>query len=117
MKISEGDYIKVNIVDTRYYGVLFKYGKQEGLIHVSELSNDFVFSITSILAPGDKAVVKVLKIERNGFIRASLKQVPEDKYSVTKAPIDEIIDTGPDRLLEKLPTWIESALKEMDKYE
>ncbi len=116
VKISEGDYIKVNIEDIRYYGVLFSCGKRTGLVHVSELSDDFVFNIGSILAPGDKAVVKVLKIENNGFIRASLKQVPEDKRFIEKKPVEKIVDSGPERLLNKLPEWIDKTLKEMDKY-
>ncbi len=116
MRVKEGDYISVTISDIRYYGVFFKYGKLNGLVHISELSDEFVSDLREILSTGDKAVVKVLKIERNGFIRASLKQVPEDKMEIIKVPKPVIIDRGADNLIAKLPEWIENTLKETDKY-
>ncbi|MCD8204452.1 MAG: S1 RNA-binding domain-containing protein [Coprobacillus sp.] len=116
MRIKENDYIEVTINDIRYYGVFFKYGKLSGMVHVSEMSDEFVSNIREILSPGDKAVVKVLKIEKNGFIRASLKQVPEDKAKIVKTPREVFIDHGADTLLEKLPSWIENTLKEMNQY-
>jgi len=50
---------------------------KEGLVHVSELSREFVKDIYSVVKPGEKMKVKVLSIDESGKIRLSRKAALE----------------------------------------
>ena len=45
----------------------------EGLVHISQLSNERVKNVTDILQEGDEVMVKVLEIDKQGKIRLSRK--------------------------------------------
>lgn len=56
------------------FGAVVEFpGGKSGLIHVSELKDEFVENVNSILKEGDRVKVKVLKVE-NGKTSLSLKQ-------------------------------------------
>jgi len=46
----------------------------DGLVHISELSDQRVKSVSDVLAEGDEVLVKVLSIDRQGKIRLSRKE-------------------------------------------
>jgi len=50
---------------------------QEGLVHVSELSNDFIRTVTDVVRIGDKVKVKVIAIDDFGKIKLSRKALLE----------------------------------------
>lgn len=52
---------------------------KDGLLHVSEISSDFVKDVSSVLKEGDIVKVKVIKIDEEGRINLSKKQVDEGK--------------------------------------
>ena len=67
-----------------------------GLIHISEISQGFVKDIHEYLSEGDTVRVKVVKIDENGRISLSIKQVdppdptasntrPERRYAASAA--------------------------------
>ena len=45
----------------------------EGLVHISQLSNERVKSVTDVLHEGEEVMVKVLEIDKQGKIRLSRK--------------------------------------------
>jgi polyribonucleotide nucleotidyltransferase len=45
----------------------------DGLVHISQLSNERVQNVTDVLKEGDKVLVKVLEVDRQGKIRLSRK--------------------------------------------
>lgn len=49
----------------------------DGLLHVSEVSKERIRAVEDVLKEGDEVVVKCLKIERDGKIRLSRKEVLE----------------------------------------
>ncbi len=49
-------------------------GGKSGLIHVSELKNEFVKEVTDVVKIGDSVTAKVIKVD-NGRIDLSLKQM------------------------------------------
>ncbi len=51
--------------------------KQEGLVHISELSPERVESVSSVVKPGDKVTVKVIEIDDQGRINLSIKQAAD----------------------------------------
>jgi len=46
----------------------------DGLIHISELSDKRVKSVSDVLKEGDEVMVKVISIDRSGKIRLSRKE-------------------------------------------
>lgn len=46
----------------------------DGLVHISELAEERVRSVTDILSEGDEVLVKVLDIDRQGKIKLSRKE-------------------------------------------
>jgi len=51
----------------------------DGLVHISQLDSKHVRTVTDVLKEGDKVLVKVLEVDRNGKIRLSRKAVLEEQ--------------------------------------
>ena len=62
-------------------------GGQKGLVHISEISNEYVKEISDLYKVGDKVKVKVIKIDEPGSkIGLSIKQAQEDKSNEGAPP-------------------------------
>ena len=48
---------------------------KDGLVHISEISNERVEKVSDKLAEGDVVKVKVLEVDRQGRVRLSMKEV------------------------------------------
>ncbi|MFA5589221.1 MAG: polyribonucleotide nucleotidyltransferase [Lysobacteraceae bacterium] len=51
---------------------------KDGLVHVSQISNERVEKVSDVLKEGDVVKVKVLEVDKQGRIRLSMKAVNED---------------------------------------
>jgi polyribonucleotide nucleotidyltransferase len=51
---------------------------KDGLVHISQISNERVDKVSSYLSEGQEIFVKVLKIDDRGKISLSMKEVSED---------------------------------------
>jgi polyribonucleotide nucleotidyltransferase len=51
----------------------------DGLVHISQLDSKRVNKVTDILKEGDKVMVKVLEVDRDGKIRLSRRAAVEDQ--------------------------------------
>ena len=47
----------------------------DGLVHISEIAAERINNVTDVLTEGDAVVVKCLKVDRDGKIRLSIKEV------------------------------------------
>jgi polyribonucleotide nucleotidyltransferase len=54
---------------------------KDGLVHISQISNERVEKVSDKLAEGDIVKVKVLEIDRQGRIRLSMKAVEEENVA------------------------------------
>jgi polyribonucleotide nucleotidyltransferase len=62
------------VVSIRDFGAFVEiFRGKEGLLHVSELSNDYVASVSDVVKVGDSISVKVISIDDQGRIRLSHK--------------------------------------------
>ena len=52
---------------------------RDGLVHISQISNKRVESVSDELSEGDDVRVKVLEVDRQGRIRLSMKAVAEEE--------------------------------------
>ena len=48
---------------------------KDGLVHISQISNERVEKVSDKLAEGDLVKVKVLEVDRQGRVRLSMKEV------------------------------------------
>ena len=51
---------------------------RDGLVHISQLSDERVENVTDVVKEGDMVKVKVLEVDKQGRIRLSMKAVSED---------------------------------------
>jgi len=50
---------------------------KDGLVHISQISNERVENVTDVLSEGQEVAVKVLEIDRQGRVRLSMKEATE----------------------------------------
>ncbi len=48
---------------------------RDGLVHISQISNERVEKVSDKLSEGDLVKVKVLEVDRQGRVRLSMKEV------------------------------------------
>ena len=88
----------------------------EGLIHISEIMDDYVHNLKKFLSAGRVVKAKILSIDDEGKLNLSLKdndyfknyERKKEKQSV----LDEIRETekyGFQTLKERLPVWIKQS--------
>lgn len=62
---------------------------KEGLLHVSEISDEFVDNVESVLKVGDEVPVKVIEIDKMGRVNLSKKQSTSDAPPIPMKRRDE----------------------------
>jgi len=74
--IAEGDIINGKVTQIKDFGAFVDLGhRKEGLLHISELAPYRVNKVEDIVHQGEEIKVKVKKVEANGKISLSLKDV------------------------------------------
>jgi len=58
---------------------------RDGLVHISQISNERVENVTDVLSEGEMVTVKVLEVDKQGRIRLSMKAVAEEAEAVPAA--------------------------------
>ncbi|MCH4531805.1 S1 domain-containing post-transcriptional regulator Ygs [Staphylococcus haemolyticus] len=114
---KEGQHIKVRVTGIQPYGAFVETPDHtEGLIHISEIMDDYVHNLKKILSEGQIVKAKILSIDDEGKLNLSLKdndyfknyERKKEKQSV----LDEIKETekyGFQTLEERLPVWIKQS--------
>ena len=83
----------------------------EGLIHISEIMDDYVHNLKKFLSEGQVVKAKILSIDDEGKLNLSLKDNYERKKE-KQSVLDEIRETekyGFQTLKERLPVWIKQS--------
>ena len=119
MNYQVGDLIigKVSAVKPYALFLTFENGSK-GLLHISELSDAYIRDIEKYGTVGDEMKVMVLSIDQtNGFLRVSVKRIPEEEQYSTHVNESRIYLSENEKdftpLKEKLPIWIEETLKKV----
>lgn len=112
-----GQHIKVRVTGIQPYGAFVETPNHtEGLIHISEIMDDYVLNLKKFLSEGQIVKAKILSIDDEGKLNLSLKdndyfknyERKKEKQSV----LDEIRETekyGFQTLKERLPIWIKQS--------
>ncbi len=88
MEIVANDVVQGRVAEVRDFGAfVWLEDGRKGLIHISEISDDYVKDIHNRIKPNQRVKVKVLSIKDDGRIELSLKQAEGLDY--TKPPKQE----------------------------
>jgi ribosomal protein S1 len=99
--LKPGLRIDGTVVKLENFGAFVDVGAERpGLVHVSEMSNDYVANPAQIAKEGDKVSVTVLEVDRaKRQIRLTMKQAPE------------AVEPEPEEAPEAVPSAMELALR------
>ena len=75
MPLEVGKVVEGVVTGITSFGAFIQLEKgKTGLVHISEVSNDYVKDINNYLKNQDKVKVKILSIDKDGKISLSIKQ-------------------------------------------
>lgn len=78
MSVEIGKIVDGKVSGITNFGAFVELGDgKTGLVHISEVSNEFVKDIKAVLKEGQEVKVKVVSVEKNGKIGLSIKQVEQ----------------------------------------
>lgn len=114
-EIRPGDIIKVKVTAVKPYGAFIETRDgQVGLIHISEITNCFIFDISSYIKQDEILEVKVLSIKDNK-INATLnfkQKKPSNKKEITS--LDTLnFEYGFDTIKRNMKLWQKKAMFEI----
>ena len=85
MDYEEGALVEGEVVALRPYGAFVQLPNGEiGMVHISEVAEEYVSDISHYLAVGDEVMVKVLGRNAEGKINLSLKQVTKEDLEAAR---------------------------------
>ena len=117
MKYEVGQLVIGTVTGVKPYALFLVFDEDiKGLLHISEISDSYIRDIEKFGNVGDELRVKILSIdEHNGFMRVSLKQVPnEDQFSTHNNDIRHVPEVDKEAfndLESHLQEWIDTTLK------
>ena len=106
MSVSVGEIVEGTVSDIMNYGAFVKLedGKN-GLVHISEVSREYVEEIHTVLKSGDKVKAKVLSIDEKGKIALSIKKALPPVQKIVK----ETPKVGPMTLDDMLSKFLRDS--------
>ena len=112
--LKKGQTYSGTVTRLENYGAFVDIGaEREGLVHISEISHDYVKHPSEVLAVGDEVQVEVLDFSRRKRrIDLSIKNLlekPVDQTAFVEEPVIE--DEEVEEELEEIPTAMEVALR------
>src|ERR671911_2181882 len=74
-----GEIYEGTVVKTADFGAFVNFfGPKDGLVHISQLSNERVGKTTDVVKEGDKVFVKLMGFDERGKVRLSMKVVDQE---------------------------------------
>jgi len=111
--LKSGSIVKGTITGIKDYGAFVKVDHFDGLVHISEFSDDYVRNIGEIIKIGEIVDLKVLGQEKKtGKLKLSFKQANNIPLTLKK---EGNIQIGFKTLEDYLPQWINQAYKRLKK--
>ena len=82
LKINMSDGVEIGKVYTGKVKKIMEYGAfvnilpgKDGLVHISQISNERVNNVRDVMAEGDDVQVKVLDIDGQGRVKLTMKDI------------------------------------------
>lgn len=109
MQLEVGMILEGKITKVMKFGAFVGFeGGKSGLIHISEISNDFVKEVGDYLKEGEIVKVKVIGISENGKIELSKKRVPSESLDTSNNTVHSHSES-----FRKAPAATSSRFEEM----
>ncbi|GGI30225.1 MULTISPECIES: S1 domain-containing post-transcriptional regulator Ygs [Staphylococcus] len=116
-----GQHIKVRVTGIQPYGAFVETpDNTEGLIHISEVMDDYVHNLKKLLSQGQTVKAKIISIDESGKLNLSLKDNDYfknyERKKEKRSVLDEIKETetyGFQTLKERLPYWVKQSKRQM----
>ncbi|MEK9658104.1 MAG: S1 RNA-binding domain-containing protein [bacterium] len=90
-----GQILKGEVTNVTKFGAFVKLENTEvGLVHISELSHDYISNIEEYVSLGDDVTVKVVSRNKQGKLELSMKQVKEKENPVTPKAVSSAPKDG-----------------------
>ena len=107
MKYEDGEIVKGCVTGIENYGIFVSFDEYySGLIHISEISNNFVRNINDYVNIGETIKTKILEVDHESFqMKLSIKDINYRTNSKKRTKIKET-GTGFALLKENLELWI-----------
>jgi len=120
MGYSLGEIVKGKVNKVRPYGLFLNIPNGVGLLHISEISNDYIRDIERFATVGDELSLKIIDIDpTNGFLKFSFKQVNDSMKFNSHDSSTKNVPTANQgdfsALKEHLPGWIANTLQKVEK--
>ena len=108
MKYEDGKIVKGCVTGIENYGIFVSFDEYySGLIHISEISNNFVRNINDYVTVGETIKVKILEVDHEICqLKLTIKDINYRTNSKKRSKIEET-GTGFEVLRENLDLWIE----------
>lgn len=88
MTLKSGNILEGTVVNITNFGAFVEVDGKTGLVHISEVSDNYVKDIRDYLKENDKVKVKVISVDEKGKISLSIKQAEPKKKSCRPIEID-----------------------------
>ena len=87
MNVELGQIVKGTVTGITKFGAFVKLetGKS-GMVHISEISNNYISEIKDHLSEGQEVKVKILSVDEKGRISLSIKKALENNAPVKTSP-------------------------------
>jgi polyribonucleotide nucleotidyltransferase len=77
--IEPGQVFEGKVIKIMNFGAFVSLAPgRDGLVHISQLSNERVENVTDVVKEGEMVKVKVLEVDKQGRVRLSMKEVDKD---------------------------------------
>ncbi len=107
--IKKGEIVYGKVTNILGYGAFVSVGEYDGLIHISEFSDNFVRDIHEFVNVGQQVKLKVLDIdEKEKKLRLSYKLLNKNRGVKGEVPKYKI---GFDTLKKEMPNFISKELR------
>lgn len=112
-KYRKGKIVKAVVTGIESYGIFVSLDEYySGLVHISEISHNFVKNVNDFVKIGDTIMVEILDVDSELFqLKLSIKNINYRQINPVRKK--KIIETssGFKTLAAKLPYWIDQNLK------
>lgn len=111
--LKEGDIVFGIVTGIESYGIFVSVDDYSGLVHISEISENFVRNVGDYANVGDKLKVKILeKNDKDHQLKLSIKEFEKSKK---RAKREKIIETsqGFNTLQDNLGIWVNEKISEL----
>lgn len=107
-----GSIVKGEVTGIEPYGIFVRVGEVSGLIHISEIANNYISNITKYVTVGDNIFMKIIDIDKdNNRLCLSIKGLNYKEFYKNRKVKESVRGFSP--LQENLEKWMEDTLNNM----